>query len=150
MRQTKITDKSPIEYTSRKLNDKKIHEIRHKLHEIDWNGTLNSDNVNVNTDRLIDDIKKTMDSVAPVETIRVSGRRRFIEPWLTKGLEAATRKNRKLYKKTLHKDHSEEDVIIYKRYRNLLNRLRRTARQQYYNHKSIEYKNNTKKTVGIK
>ena len=44
------------------------------MHEIDWNGTLNSDNVNVNTDRLTDEIKKIMDSVAPVETIHVSGR----------------------------------------------------------------------------
>ena len=115
------------------------------MQETDWNCTLNSDDVNVNTDRLIDEIKRTMDSVAPVETIRVSGKQRFVEPWLTKGLEVATRKNRKLYKKTLHRDHLEEDVIEYKKHRNLLNRLRRTARQQYYNNKSFEYKNNTKK-----
>ena len=145
LRQTKITDKSPIEYTSRKLNDKKIQQIHRKLLETDWNGTLNSDDVNVNTGRLMDEIKKTMDTIAPLETIRILGKHRFSEPWLTKGLEAATRKNRKLYKKTLHRNHLEEDVIAYKKHRNLLNRLRRTARQQYYNNKSLEYKNNTKK-----
>ena len=56
LRQTKVTDKSPIEYISRKLNDSKILQIHRKLCEKDWNGIMNSDDINKNTDMLLDEI----------------------------------------------------------------------------------------------
>ena len=86
LRQTKVSDKSPIEYSSCRLNAKKISQIHHKLHTIDWN-------------------------------------RRFNEPWITKGIEAAARKNRNLYRKTLKSGCTEQDITIYKMHRNMLNRL---------------------------
>ena len=45
LRQTKITDKSPIEFTSRRLNATKITQIHQKLCTTDWNGILNNDDI---------------------------------------------------------------------------------------------------------
>ena len=42
MKQTRITDKSPIEFDSRILTDDKISRIRAELMHVDWNGTLNN------------------------------------------------------------------------------------------------------------
>ena len=145
LRQTKVTDKSPIEYTSRRLNDSKLSQIHHKLCEPDWNGIMNSDDVNTNTEVLLHEINRIMDIEAPLETIRISCKRRFVKPWVTKGLESATKKNRSLYKKTLKDGCTEEDKTLYKKHRNTLNRLHKTTRQQYYKTKLNEYKNNTKK-----
>ena len=77
---------------------------------------MNNDDINVNTDRLMDEIKRVMDTKAPFETIRISGKRGFVEPWVKKGLKAVTKKNRKLFKKTLQESCSEEDITTYKRY----------------------------------
>ena len=47
-KQTKITDKSPIEFESRRVNEDKINQINQKLHDVDWNENLNSNDCNTN------------------------------------------------------------------------------------------------------
>ena len=51
-----------------------INLIHHKLRSLDWNSILNSDDVNVNFDRLSKEIDLAMDSEAPVQTVRISGK----------------------------------------------------------------------------
>ena len=80
MKQTHITDKSPLEFKSKNLTPIKIDYIKDKLLHIDWNGMLNSNDCNTNFDRFCDTIKKTMDEVAPLKIVRISARRRFVEP----------------------------------------------------------------------
>ena len=43
LKQCKITDKNPLEYQSRKLNNNKLTQIKQNLLNIDWNGHLNSE-----------------------------------------------------------------------------------------------------------
>ena len=121
LRQTKVSDKSPIEYTSQKLNDYKISQIHQKLSTLDWNGILNSDDVNLNFERFTGEIETIMNSEAPLQTIQISGKRHFTEPWVTKGLETVARKNRKLYKKTIDTACTKADIAIYRKHRNMLN-----------------------------
>ena len=89
-------------------------------------------------------LEETMDLEAPLQTVRISGKRWFQEPWLTTGIETASRKNHALYKKTLSKDCTEEDISAYKQHRNLLNCLRCRTRSDYYNSKCKEFCSNTK------
>ena len=58
LRQTKITDMSPIEFMSHRLNNTKISRIHLKLRTTDWNGLLNSDDINDNTNRLCQNWKQ--------------------------------------------------------------------------------------------
>ena len=91
LKQTKVKDRTPIEFESRNLNEDKIMQINNELWSIDWNGQLNSNNCNTNFNTFCSEIKSTMDKVAPIKLIRISGRWTFTEPWLTTGLECSSR-----------------------------------------------------------
>ena len=69
LRQIKVSDKSPIAYQSRRLNDTKIDMINQQLRNIDWNGVLNSEDVNTNTQTFMKKLESAMDTVAPLQTI---------------------------------------------------------------------------------
>ena len=63
-KQTKFTDKSPIEFESRRLTEDKINWINQKLHNVDWNGNLNSDNCNTNFNKFCGLLQTTIDEVS--------------------------------------------------------------------------------------
>ena len=86
-----------------------------------------------------------MDEVAPVETIRISARRRYIKPWMSKGLESSSRKKAQLYKATLKTSATDSDRQKYRDYRNTYNRLKQVMMITYYKKKIQESKTNTKK-----
>ena len=65
-KQTKITDKSQIEFESRRLNEDKINEINQKIHDVDWNGNLNNDNCSTNFSKFCKLFQTTMDEVSPI------------------------------------------------------------------------------------
>ena len=73
LKQTKVKDKTPIEFESRNLNEEKIKQINTELCKIDWNGKLNSNNCDTNFNILCNELKKTMDNVAPTKMVRISG-----------------------------------------------------------------------------
>ena len=96
LKQMKVKDNTPIEFESRNLSEEKILQINNELRQIDWNGQLNSNNCNINFNTFCSIIKTAMDRVAPTKLIRISGKRRFIELWLTTGLEHSSRTLKKL------------------------------------------------------
>ena len=73
LKQTKLVDKSPLIYQSRKLTDKKIDTIKQHLCETDWNGILNNDNSSENFDLFTNKLTNIMDRISPIVTIRISG-----------------------------------------------------------------------------
>ena len=121
LRQTKITDMSPIEFMSRRLNNTKISRIHLKLCTTDWNGLLNSNDINDNTNRFMSELEAVMNTEAPLQTIRISGKCCYKNPWIMKGIEAAAKKNRRLFKQTLKSSCTEQDIMKYKVNRNMLN-----------------------------
>ena len=145
LKQTRLTDKSPLIFKSRKLNSQKITDIKNKLKETDWDGILNSDDCNVNFNAFSNKLQTMMDSFAPEITMKISGKRKFTEPWMTQGIENSNNHSQKLYKKKLIRDCSDETVTAYKTYQNALNRLKWFTKRNYYNFKCLEYKSNTKK-----
>ena len=42
-----------------------------------------------------------MDEIAPVKTVRISARWRYVEPWMSKGIEQSSKRKLELYKETL-------------------------------------------------
>ena len=128
MKQTKVTDKSAIKFYTCKLNSNKIHQINEEIHAIDWNGVLNSEDCNKNFNVFCDILHESMNKVAPLQHVRISGKRRYTEPWMTTGIETSTSKSLKLYQKTLSKNCTIKDTNKYKSHRNLLNRVKRHAK----------------------
>ena len=132
------------EFTSRNLSTKELNLINDRIQSTDWNGLLMSESMNTNFDILSDVISRAMDDVAPLHMVRISGKRRFVEPWMTILLEQSAKKKQRLYKKTLQKNSTKTDVNAYQEYRNTYNRLKRHAQQSYYQKKTLDFKTNTK------
>ena len=92
------------------LTEDKFNLIRDALHRVDWIGKLNNTNVNTNFNRFVHLVNVKMDEVAPVKLVKISGRRHFVEPWMTTGIEESSKKCKELYKITLQKDAHPESV----------------------------------------
>ena len=91
LKQTRITDKTPLTFESRSLTAEKLNIVKNKLHLEDWYGLLNKSDVDENFNLLNDKISNALDEVAPVRTFKVSAQRRFVEPWMSKSLESSSR-----------------------------------------------------------
>ena len=91
LKQTKIVDKDPI-FESHCLNNDKLGKIQHELYSIDWNGHLNSSDCNENFNVFCNKLRDTMDKHAPLKKVRISSKHRFCKPWMTTGIEEASRK----------------------------------------------------------
>ena len=64
-----------------------------------------------------------MDNMAPEVTIRISGHQKFVEPWMTTGIETSNSKCQRLYWKTLTPNCTDETRQKYRVYRNILNQV---------------------------
>ena len=83
--------------------------------QVDWTGLLNSMDCNENFNHFHNKTQEIMDSIAPLKLFRISAKQRYVEPWMTKGLEKAGRKVCKLYRCTLEANSSiklTETIII--------------------------------------
>ena len=69
MKQTRLTDKSPIEFDSRILTDDKISRIKSELMCVDWNGTLNNEDCSVNFENFCTKLNMIMDNIAPIKHV---------------------------------------------------------------------------------
>ena len=144
IKQTKLMDKTPIEFKSRKLNKDKITRIKNKLFNTDWNVLLSNTDCNTNFNAFCDHLNSVMEAVAPLVVVKITGKQRFVEPWMTTGLETTIMKNKKLYHQTLRVTSMPKDLEQYKNHRNLLNRLKRKAMKDYYDDRAKQYKDNTR------
>ena len=139
LKQTKISDKTPLTFTSRKLNEAKINTIKQDLNQVDWTNLLNRLPCNESFNAFHNKLEEIMDKTAPKETIHMSGKRSFTEPWMMTVLEKSFRKCLKLYKESLLTTSGITAKHRYKEYWNMLNKARCTAMKSYYNSKSIKY-----------
>ena len=148
LHQTRLADKIPLKYESRCLTEDKLNKVRDSLFQKDWVGLLNG-TTNENFDMFSQIISDELEKVALKCIINVSAKRKFIEPWMTKGLEKASNTKLKHYKVILKPGHTEEDVVKYRVHRNIYNALKRSAKLNYYQEKCKLYKQNTKKLCGL-
>ena len=99
LKQTKLQDSEPITFNSRCLDDKKLEQVNANLLKVDWIGVLNGTMCDEKFNQFSEKIDQILDKTAPVKEVRISAKRRFIKPWMTRGLEQSSRKKMRLYKK---------------------------------------------------
>ena len=136
LKQTKVTDKTNLEFKSKNLNDAKMAIVRGKLFAIDWIGELNHKTSSENFNKFCSIVNSIMDEVSPEKTIIISHKCKYVEPWMTQGIELASKKKLELYKKSISRNGSMEDVQKYRKYRNEYNRLKQMVQKAYYATKS--------------
>ena len=149
LKQTKLLDNKPINVESRKLNENTIMLIKQKLFHVNWTRLLNATNCSENFDIFSSKLNKIMDSVSPLVKVKISAKRKYCEPWMTRGLEISSHCKLCLYKETLKATAMCKDITRYKEYRNMYNRIKRCLKLHYYQNKATEFINNSKKLWGI-
>ena len=149
LRQTKLKNNTPLIFESRNLNNTIVHSINTALDQINWDDKLSGSNCNENFNTFTTLIDSTMEKYSPLRKIRISSKRIYIEPWMSRGLEISSKKKDILYKKTLKPDCTNDCIVTYKNYRNLYNKTKCTMKIVYYTNRISENIKNTKKIWGI-
>ena len=115
LKQTKLLDNKPINFESRKLNENIIMLIKQKLFQVDWTRLLNATNCSENFDLFSSKLNEIMDSVSPLVKVKISAKRKYHEPWMTRGLETSGCHKLCLYKETLKATAMCKDITKYKK-----------------------------------
>ena len=145
LKQTRLLKREPLTFESRCLNEGKLRTVNTRLMQVDWIGVLTGMTSDKKFSQFSHKLEDVLNDVAPLKSVRISTKWRFIEPWMTKGIDQASRKKIKLYKKTLSTTCTQDDLKRYKEYRNIFNTLKLKTRREYYQAKCIAYKHNIKK-----
>ena len=124
MKQPEMRDKKPLCFESRSLTDAKLDEVKNDLKTYNWNGLLRTDDVNENFKRFCTVLNTTLDKVAPIKNVRISWKRKYSEPWMTKGIESASNKYKRLYKESLKEGASKKERHKYTEYQNHYNKIK--------------------------
>ena len=100
--------------------------------KVDWIGVLTGTMSDEKFNQFSNQIKHVLDEITPIKHVIISAKRRFVELWMTRGLEVASCKKLNLYKKTLSNNCTEVDLVRYKEHRNLYNSLKSQLKRNYY------------------
>ena len=145
LKQTKLLDKEPLEFESQNLTDKKITAIKNDLLQVDWTSTLTGGNSDQNFDIFLATVNRTMDKISPIKKMKISAKCRFVEPWMTRGLEISSRKKKELYKATLKNGATQESKLKYIEYRNKFNKTKRSMQKLYFTTRANDFAKDSKK-----
>ena len=145
LKQTRLLNKEPLTFKSRCLNDDKLKLVNHKLMGKDWIGLLTGTTCDEKFNIFSDTVNEVLDETAPMKTIKISAKRHYVEPWMMKRLESASKIKLRLYKDSSKPNSIAKDVQRYKHHLNLYNQLKRKLKTDYYCLKCESYKNNAKK-----
>ena len=155
-----LAEKKQTVIESRDLRPKNVERLKQSIGDYDWQGFLSSvilgndktknvipQNVTVNEmfNRFHNKILDLLDKHVPSRKRTVNSKKFRKEPWLTNGLCISILKCKQLYKQCIHKDSTDSVNEQYKHYRNCLNKLKRQAKQSYYQKLCTNLKNNNKK-----
>ena len=92
--------------------------------------------------------KKAFENSFPLKTIKLIKRYTIREPWVTKGIIVSSLNKEKLFHKKLKKP-TEIKINTYKKCLTIFNRVKRNAKQKYFETILYENKNNIKETWSI-
>ena len=125
LKQTKLLNKEPLSFKSRCLNETKLKVVNHRLMEKDWISLLNGTTSSMKFDQFSNMVNAVLDDIAPEKVVKTSAKCCYVEPWMTRGLEEASKTKHRLYKASLKRDSTNEDTENYRHHRNLYNKLKR-------------------------
>ena len=90
-------------------------------------------------------LQSKIENHCPINTRTISKRNFRNKPWLTNGLLISSHKQQVLYQASLRKNSPNSSTIKYRNYRNLLTKLKRKCKLNYYKDKCKEFRRNAKK-----
>ena len=137
-----------LQFKYRPINEQIMDRIKNELANTDWNfmHVLSS---NDSYKSLVMKINEVIEKYAPEKLITIPSKRIFKDPWMTSGIMQSCIKRDQLYKKCIGKPKEHINTIKFTKYRNILNTIKKTAKNNYYRNLLATYKNDMKKTWGV-
>ncbi len=136
--------KEALSFTYRNLDDTVFIMLRELLNNEDWD-FFQELNINDAFIQLHNILRNNIETLAPEKNV-IPFHKQIREPWFTIGLLKSSKTLDKLYKKKLRQPLKHPSYKQYKEYRNLLNALKRTAKEDYYSNLLNNYKQDIKQT----
>ena len=130
--------------TSRKLNERTLQKISDSLTRTNWSEVI-TENVDESFDSFHDLLLKILDRYAPTVTRKLSRKNFRREAWLNPSVLCCIKTQKKLYLKTIKASVTDQDIIKYKNSKKVLEKLKRVAKNTYYQTKCKEFNSNAKK-----
>jgi len=126
------------------------NEFKNDLISTDWSEVITPDTkTNDSFNLFYYKIEKLIDEMAPIKKLTKKEIGLKKSPWVTSGILKSIKERDMLYKSfTLEKDPSIKSSLrkSYKNYRNLIVKLLRSSKKQYFSNFFIEHNKNIKKT----
>ena len=116
--------------TSRNLNERTLQKISDSLTRTNWSDVI-TENVDESFDSFHDLLLKTLDKYAPTVTRKLSNKNFRCEAWLNPSLLRCIKTQKRLYLKTIKASVHDQDIIKYKNYKKVLEKLKRLAKNTY-------------------
>ena len=114
-----------------------------EIQEIDWTNVAIQTDAQLAYSKFHKIISQKYNKCFPIRKNKIIDHDR--KPWLTSGLRESIKIKNKLYVSTKKGQSTEEKHMFYKRYRNKLNHLLRSAERKYYQDMFKEHRSNLKR-----
>lgn len=140
----RLKKENKFSFSKRQIDSHRIDRLNEIIETESWNYL---DDLPLNEAYNVFDkkLQSILDSVVPEKVITLKQKSIKRDPWISKGLLVSSYKVQKLYKKQLKTDKNHSNHKKYIIYRNLFNKLKRKAKQDYYRDIFEQYKGNIKK-----
>ena len=135
--------KDRVKITKRRIDSASIELIKTDVDSVDWT-CIDSMDVNEAFEYYHHILLKSIDAHCPKREYSISYDKIIRDPWITKGLMKSIRKQKRLYLRHLHSS-DLECTNKYISYRNVLKKLLRHSKLNYFNNKCLEFKQNSRK-----
>ena len=140
-----MTGKEPVTINTRKLDKISIKRLTTELSKKDWTKELPGNDCNEHFDTFHKVLSDEINHFIPMTTKTIKYKKLRREPWLTASLVKSINKDKRLYRLSIKKDAKLTDSIKYKTYHQILGKVKRQTKRQYYIDQCEKFKGNTKK-----
>ena len=146
----KRTNPSHISYRSYTENN--IEKFNEALRCCDMTDIYATEDPNVAYNHLIDKYTKSLDNTIPMKTVRFNKYKHKIEPWVTAGILQSIKHRDKLHRKLIKEKKTSTKERLkcqYNEYRNMLNKMIRSAKFSYQHQRFEQCKHDNSKICKI-
>ena len=137
--------KEKVQIKSRDMCPSTINAAIRHLQGVDWTDHMKNRNYDDNVSKIHQTVIETLDEFIPETIHSVSHKRLRREPWLTSGIQTSMKKAKLLYKQMLKKSCNQHCFDKYKKYNQLLSKVKRNAKRGHYLKVCENFRNNTSK-----
>ena len=136
--------KSKKQVISRDLRPKNIEKLKSKIQDMNYSQEIMSD-ANLYFAEFHTELCSIIDTHCPIKTRLIPSHKFRNLPWITSGVLKSMGYSKRLYQKFLSEPTNQLLELKYKRYRNVLNKVKRACKTKFYQDKCEEFIRNTKK-----